>query len=105
MNNYIVLDNIQQWNEISQNSADKTIVIMATSNFCNPCRQIKPKIRDLSLELTDVLFLIVDVEKFSQIVEHFGINSMPTFVIIKNNQIVKTIVGGDLVGIRVAISS
>lgn len=98
------METIQQWNEISKNSNNKTIVIMGTANWCAPCKVIKPKIKDLSSELPDVLFLIVDVDKFSQIAEHFNITAMPTFVIIKDNRIINSIVGGDLMGVRLAIS-
>lgn len=105
MSNYIVLQDIKQWNQISQNNMYKKILIMGTAHFCNPCKLIKPRIQGLSKEFNDVLFLIVDVEKFSQIAEYFSINSMPTFIILSNNQVVKTIVGGDLVSIRHALTN
>lgn len=104
--NFIVLQDIDQWNIISQqHNTIKTIVLMFTGSKCAPCLQIKPRIKKLSEELTDVLFVIIDVNLFSQIATHFNIASMPTFIIIKNNNVVKTIVGGDLIAIRHSIEN
>lgn len=105
MNNYIVLESIDQWNSISQNSNAKSIVIMMTGSFCQPCKLIKPKIKKLSEEFTNVLFIIVDVDQFQQITDYFSVTSMPTFIVIKDNQVIKTVVGSDLLAIRHALTS
>lgn len=105
MSNYIVLESIEQWNSISKNSSFSKIVIMMTGSFCQPCKLIKPKIKKLSEEFKDVLFLIVDVEQFQQITDYFSVSSMPTFIIIKNNKVVGNIVGSDLLAIRHGLMS
>lgn len=104
MTNFIVLDSVHQWNEISKSDSHQTILLMFSGENCMPCKQIKPRINQLSREYHKVLFLIIDVERFDLIAEHFNINSMPTFIIIKNNSIYKTIIGGDLAAIRHALN-
>ena len=49
--------------EILSNSGDALVCIDFTATWCSPCQQIAPAFQQLSEELTDVVFLKVDVDE------------------------------------------
>ncbi|CAN0523729.1 unnamed protein product, partial [Scytosiphon promiscuus] len=49
--------------EILSSSGDALVCIDFTATWCSPCQQIAPAFQQLSEELTDVVFLKVDVDE------------------------------------------
>jgi thioredoxin 1 len=77
--------------------SDKFLIIKFGSINCPPCRSIKQKYLDLSEKyINNVVFTSIDVDEQPEITDKFSITSLPTFVIIKNRNIVKKIIGADL---------
>lgn len=74
--------------KIIAEAGDKLIVIDFFAMWCGPCKMIAPKYEELSKENTNVIFLKVDVDDNEEIAVKYEISSMPTFVFIKNNQVV-----------------
>ena len=60
-----------------------------------PCKRIQPFIEEQKKLYTNTNFEVVDVddENYSSLVEHFGINAMPTFIFFKNGNNLATEVG------------
>lgn len=65
------------------------------AQWCGPCKVIGPKFVELSKEVTDVVFLKVDVDESEDIAEEYDISSMPTFVFIKNKTKIDQLVGAN----------
>jgi thioredoxin-like negative regulator of GroEL len=57
------------------------------SPTCNPCRVIKPAIDDLKEEFSQVEWVSINTHDDPKHVAHkFGVNVVPTIVVLKNNQ-------------------
>lgn len=53
----------EELEEILSNSGDALVVVDFTAVWCSPCQQIAPAFEQLSQELTNVVFLKVDVDE------------------------------------------
>ena len=73
--------------------SDKLIVIDFWADWCGPCKMLSPIIDALSEEMPDVAFYKVNVDEEGALAGHFGVSSIPTVVMIKNQKIVNHFVG------------
>ncbi|KAF7998353.1 hypothetical protein HCN44_009751 [Aphidius gifuensis] len=91
-----VIEGLPSLEKIIAEAGDKLIVIDFFATWCGPCKMIAPKYEELSKENTNVVFLKVDVDDNEEIAIKYEISSMPTFVFIKNNQVVHQFAGASL---------
>lgn len=78
-----------------ESAGDKLVVIDFFATWCGPCKMIAPKVDELSKEMTDVVFLKVDVDECESIAGEYEITSMPTFIFIKNGKVLETFSGAN----------
>jgi|MGYP003325034658 thioredoxin 1 len=64
-----------------------------TASWCAPCKMVAPVIEQLSKELPDVTFNTVDIDKQPDVAEAYRVRSVPTILIIKNGEVVNSLVG------------
>jgi thioredoxin 1 len=64
-----------------------------TASWCAPCKMVAPVIEQLSKELPDVTFNTVDIDKQPDVAEAYRVRSVPTILIIKNGEVVNSVVG------------
>lgn len=80
-----------------QNFATKTSEGVSLVDFwapwCGPCRMQSPIIDKLADEVSDVQFYKVNIDENPGIAQQFGIMSIPTMFIMKDGQVMETIVG------------
>ncbi|KAL0336293.1 UNVERIFIED_CONTAM: Thioredoxin H2 [Sesamum radiatum] len=69
------------------------IVIDFTASWCGPCQYIQPAINDFAEKYTDVEFIKLDVDELHDVAEEFGVQAMPTFILIKKGKEVDKVVG------------
>lgn len=74
--------------------SNATVVVDFTATWCGPCKKMKPIFSALAQEMTDVLFIAVDVDEFESIAYAYGVTSMPTFLFFQNGKQVKRESGG-----------
>lgn len=67
-------------------------VFYFTADWCNPCKKVRPIVEEINRE-TPVKFQIIDVDSEPELVKRFEIRSVPTFILIENNEEVKRITG------------
>ena len=83
----------------------KYLVIKASSDWCGPCKLVKPKYDALAKELVDqAVMTTFDVDEQQDIAEQFEISAMPTFVIVKGYDIIKKVTGADIASVRNTIT-
>jgi thioredoxin 1 len=71
-------------------------VIRFTASWCGPCRMYKPVFDEVEKEMADsgIVFQTVDIdEDKSNRAEQYAVRGVPTTVLIKENEVVDTIVG------------
>lgn len=67
-------------------------VLYFTAEWCKPCERTRPIAEDLRRDgLIDFIFVDVDYEL--DLLEKFGIKSVPTYVLLKNGVEVKRMTG------------
>mmetsp|Transcript_2424 Transcript_2424/g.7206 ORF Transcript_2424/g.7206 Transcript_2424/m.7206 type:complete len:181 (+) Transcript_2424:25-567(+) len=65
-------------------AGDKLVVVDFTASWCGPCQRIAPVFAALAEEMTDVVFVKVDVDDNEETAAACGIQSMPTFQFYKS---------------------
>eukprot|EP01083_Nonionella_stella_P224621 799428_1 len=85
--------------EYFENSDSKPLLIDFYATWCGPCKQIAPKLAQLSTQYTNIQFLKIDVNKLEDLSQEYQISAMPTFVFIRNKKEISRIRGADINGI------
>ncbi|XP_065365223.1 thioredoxin-2-like [Calliphora vicina] len=79
-----------------EDAGDKLVLVDFYANWCGPCKIINPQLEELSLQYADkAKVLKVNVDDCEEIAMAYNVTSMPTFVFIKNHQIIDILVGGN----------
>lgn len=67
-------------------------VLYFTAEWCNPCQRTRPIAEDLKRDgIIDFVFVDADAE--SELVQNFGIKSIPTYILLKDGLEVKRMNG------------
>jgi thioredoxin 1 len=77
-------------------SENKYVLIDFTAVWCPPCRMIAPifeKLADANTRDGKFAFAKVDVDDQPEIAQQYGITAMPTFILLENGEVAKTIRG------------
>lgn len=73
--------------------ADKPVLVDFWASWCGPCQMVGPLVEQLSEEVASVKFVKVNVDEEPELARQFKVESIPTFVLIQNGEVVKTEVG------------
>lgn len=79
-----------------RNEAEKDAVAVVdfSATWCGPCKMLAPVIEQVSEQLGDkVKFYNVDVDDAPELAGEFGINSVPSVLLLKNGRLVDRSVG------------
>eukprot|EP00439_Symbiodinium_sp_Y106_P021010 s1654_g2.t1 len=76
-------------------ACDRLVVVDFASPQCGPCQRLKPEVAQLACELREVCFLEVDVDTNSAIADKYRINSIPTFLFFKRQELLGRYEGAD----------
>lgn len=69
-------------------------VMRFTAPWCAPCKMLAPVIQGLAQEFPGVTFETVDVDGNPDMAQHFNIRSVPTVLLLNNDEtILQTFVG------------
>ena len=67
-------------------------VLYFTAEWCNPCQRTRPVAEELNSEGI-INFQFIDADSEIDMINKFGIKSVPTYILIKNGKEVKRING------------
>lgn len=86
--------------ELADKTYDQTIknglhLVDFWAHWCGPCKMQPPVLEELEKEYTtaELQIIKVNVDEYPEIASRYGIQSIPTILILKNGQLVKQIVG------------
>jgi len=68
-------------------------VLYFTADWCNPCKKVKPVVDEINREYSDAKFITIDSDTEPELVEKFGIRSVPTFILIDDGKEVSRTTG------------
>ena len=76
------------------NSSLSTVVVDLWAEWCGPCKQISPILEEIAAEYADELLVTkVNVDENPDIAVRFGVQSIPTLLVIDGGELQKKIVG------------
>ena len=64
-----------------------------SATYCAPCKALAPEFKKLEEQFTDIKFITVDIEESPSVAQLYGIRSVPTVVIEKDNITIDKLVG------------
>ena len=86
--------------KLAQENFDKEIAVSTPvlvdfyATWCGPCRMMAPIIEEIAIEYAGKLKVCkLDTDECPEIAGKFGIESIPTFIVLKNGKPVDTIMG------------
>ena len=65
---------------------DEFIVLDFYADWCGPCKMVGPFFQEVSEKIKGVKFAKVNVDEEGDLAKEFGVQSIPTLVILKNKQ-------------------
>jgi thioredoxin 1 len=63
-----------------------------TADWCSPCKRVRPIVEEINKDSANK-FKIIDVDSEMELVRAFEIKSVPTFIIIKDGEVVSRSTG------------
>ena len=96
----LLIKNIDDWNSAFENK-NSILLFNFTASWCGPCKKLKPELTKLSQDdkYTKVIFYKVDIDECDEIANKLKITSVPTTLIVKNDNIIARISGANLLEI------
>ena len=74
-------------------ASDKPILLDFFATWCGPCRMIAPFIQQIADEHPEYVVAKIDVDEEPELAQEFGIQSIPTLVVIKNGEVAQIAAG------------
>ncbi len=74
-------------------NSEKTCLVDFFATWCGPCKIMSPVVDEIAAENPDIKVGKVDVDEAEEIAARFGIMSIPTLMVFKGGESVKTFVG------------
>ena len=73
--------------------SDKPVLIDFYATWCGPCKMIAPFVEEIANENPDVKVGKINVDEENELATAFGIQSIPTLVVVKNGEVVNKAIG------------
>ncbi|MDG1718211.1 MAG: thioredoxin domain-containing protein [Flavobacteriales bacterium] len=73
-----------QLNKILSNN--KTVLIDFSTQWCVPCKKMKPIIEDIQIEKPNVKVLFIDADVNKELVKKYQVKGVPVFIVFKNGE-------------------
>ena len=76
-------------------SEGKKLLVQYTASWCNPCKQLTPRLYNLSNKYSDVTFVKVDVDENMDSARELLISTVPTVMIYNGETLVNRSTGAN----------
>ena len=97
--NIVHLKTRQEIQEFTKTS--NAFIIDFTATWCGPCKTIKPYVEHAFKQMKDYFDLVVvDADEGSDICSFLKVKAYPTLVSFVNKEMVETVVGADIEGLK-----
>ena len=76
------------FNEIK--NSEKVVLLHFYADWCGPCRMVSPFVDEIAEENPQYLVGKINVDEEGELAQQFGITTIPTLVVMKNGEVVKS---------------
>lgn len=73
--------------------SDKTVLVDFYATWCAPCRMMSPILESIAEENSNIKVVKVDIDENQNLAIQYNVMSIPTMIVFKNGELVKTFVG------------
>ncbi|MFF8724858.1 thioredoxin family protein [Streptomyces sp. NPDC015171] len=74
--------------------SDLPVLVQFTAEWCGPCRQLAPVLKEIAFEEGDLLKVVqIDVDRNPQTAISYGVMATPTLLLFQGGEPVRSIVG------------
>ena len=73
--------------------SEKTVLIDFYADWCGPCRMVSPIVDEIAEENPQYLVGKINVDEEPELAVSFGVNTIPTLVVIKDSKVVNQSAG------------
>lgn len=75
--------------------SDKMVLVDFYADWCGPCKMMSPIVDEIATELEDCVKVgKVDVDHAPGVARQYGVMNIPTFLLVKDGEVVERVVGG-----------
>lgn len=79
---------INQNNFDQVKNSEKTVLLDFYADWCGPCRMVAPLVEEIAAEHPEYLICKINVDDEPALAQEFGVQSIPTLVVLKDGKIV-----------------
>ena len=74
-------------------NSDKPVLLDFYADWCGPCRMVAPVIEAIAEENPQYLICKINVDSEPELAEKFGVASIPTFVVMRDGEVIAREIG------------
>ena len=103
----MVVNSIKTSNDFNQViNKYQYVMVDFCANWCGPCKNIAPFVDELSnrAEYSHIYFCKIDVDEVDEVANMFNIQSIPTFLILKERKVINKLEGANKEKLLVLVS-
>jgi thioredoxin 1 len=91
-----------EFQQIVCSNTDKLIVVDFCAKWCGPCINIAKRVEELetTFAASNVFVIKCDIDESPEVGDEFKIQSLPTFVFIKNGEFQNSVIGANIDGVE-----
>lgn len=74
-------------------NSDVPVIVNFHAEWCDPCKILSPKLKEMVDPMEDVNLAVIDVENNAELVHTFEVKAVPAVLAVKNGLIVDKFIG------------